>query len=523
MKLAELEARLAGYERLPLPLFGRRESAVLIPLLQHNNDLSVLLTRRSSELPHHGGEVSFPGGTVEAGDRSSYDAALREAQEEVGLDPATCRYLGTLDDTFTVTGYRVTPHVALVSLPPSGTPSDDEVEHVFCVPLSLFLNGRKGYPVNKGYPINIEVGGVRHSFPLYVHEGQIIWGATARIIEGLARTLADEPFEGPFGPKLRNIARLLFSSRRVVISTHINPDPDGLGAEAAVEELALSLGKEVVFANQHPIPERYNFMELRSPVYNGDAITANLSEGADLFLALDTAEKSRLGRAALVLEQMGDKVAVLDHHLEGDLAGDRTIIDSTFSSTSELVYLLLVRIGFPFNKRVVNALYAGISFDTGSFRFINNRSRSLKTAGHLVDLGADASAIQEQLFARESAAHARVLARSIERARWEFDGRLVWSWVDSSEMKQLNASTEDVGEISSFFARIDGVQVGLFMRAVGNGSYKLSFRSKRESPIGHICRLLGGGGHACAGGATVSGTPFEIMARIRPEFEQMFS
>lgn len=516
MKLAEIRDALGAYDRLPLPLFGRRESAVLIPLFEKDGEISVLLTKRSSDLPRHAGEVSFPGGSVEPDDESNYAAALREAQEEVGVDPEACEYLGTLDDTFTVTGYRVTPHVALVSKPPVGEPSDTEVERVLCVPLAVFM------AVLKGYPINIEVGGVRHSFPLFVHRGQIIWGATARILEDFVRTLRGQPLEGPFGPKLRNIARLLFDAKKVIISTHINPDPDGLGSEAAMEELLLELGKEVVIANNHPIPETYGFMKLRSRVYTGKEITPSLCDGADLFLALDTAERSRLGRAADLLEKMGDKVAVLDHHLEGDLAGDRTIIDSTFSSTSELVYLLLSKIGYPLNKRVVDALYAGIMFDTGSFRFIANRSRSLKTAAHLVDLGADASAIQEQLFACESRAHVKVLSQSIERACWEFDNRLVWSWIDDSEMKELDASTEDAGEISSFFSRINGVLVGLFMRDLGDGRYKLSLRSKREAPIGHICRMLGGGGHACAGGATAQGTPDEIMKLIRPEFEKMF-
>jgi phosphoesterase RecJ-like protein len=507
--LQQLEAELAHFERLELPLFGRRESAVLVPLVEVDGSVCLLLTRRSSSLPHHAGEVSFPGGAVEAGDASSRDAALREACEEVGIAPGQCRFIGTLDDTPTVTGFRITPHVAVCDSVPDAAPRDGEVEALLLVPLDFFLDA------GPGYEMGIEVGGSLHRSPVYVYRGSFIWGATARMIRDLCALVRGSFDDDGTDARLRRIARRVLAAAKVLLTTHINPDPDGLGCQVALEEMLLSIGREVAVVNHHPVPERFKELAHRSACHTQPEAVAAAAEGADLLLVVDTAEKNRIGSPARLLERFGGRVAVIDHHLSGDLGSNLSVMDSRFSSTCEIVQRLLQRIGYRMSRRCADALMTGILFDTHSFRFINNSPTPLRAAAHLLETGADATAIQDRLFARVPMGHARVLGHALARARLEFDAAFMWGHITKDELQGLGASNEDAGDVSAFFATLEGVQIGLFMREINPGQYKLSFRSRREYPIGDICQKHGGGGHANAGGATMTGTPEQILSAIR--------
>ncbi len=515
-----------GLERcraLELPLFGRKESAVLVPLVEGPEGLTVLLTRRSAELGQHAGEISFPGGRIEPQDASVFAAAAREAEEEMGLPREACELLGFLDDTVTITGYRIRPCVALVKpgawrpgpVPPAnGTASSaPEVEQVLAVPLERFLR------TGGSYTVDVAGGSMRQRFPLYAAGGNIVWGATARILANLADVVLGRGPESGFEATCRDLIPLLMAARRVVLTTHLDPDPDGLGSEMALEEMLLALGKDVVVANNDPLPRLYDFANFRSPLVVGEAITPELLKGADLLIVVDTAEAKRLGKSARLLEPMKGRVAVLDHHMHGNLEGPVVLVDRTFSSTAQIIYSLLSRMGFPFTNRSADALYAGIQFDTHGFRFVFDRSEPFKIAGHLVDLGADTCGIQEQLFARVSRGHVQALTIAMGRARYEFDGKWAWSYITGSELDAFQGTAEDAGEIAPFFCSVEGVRVATFIKEMPDGRLKISFRSKAAWPIGHICTKLGGGGHANAGGATVQGSVEQIVEQLRKEIE----
>lgn len=156
-------------------------AAVLVPIVLHPQP-TILLTLRSSRLAAHGGQVSFPGGRIEAGETPEA-AAVREAAEEVGLDPRLPELLGRLPEHVTGTGYRITPVVGLVPVPLMLTPEPGEVEEPFEIPLSLVLDPaapqrRQG-----------EWKGQAREFWVWPHDRHYIWGATAAILVNLARVL----------------------------------------------------------------------------------------------------------------------------------------------------------------------------------------------------------------------------------------------------------------------------------------------------------------------------------------------
>jgi len=159
------------------------EAAVLAGLVPRHDGTRVLLTRRNDSLRHHGGQVSFPGGRIEPSDADAAAAALRESCEEIALPPRQASVLGYLDPFLTVSGFRVTPVVAVIDPAFVPVPQPDEVADVFEVPLAYLMD-----PGNLR-SIDIEFSGRRRRVLEYAWPGQRIWGATAAILLNLRRRL----------------------------------------------------------------------------------------------------------------------------------------------------------------------------------------------------------------------------------------------------------------------------------------------------------------------------------------------
>ena len=151
-------------------------SAVLIPIVDHGNDLSVLLTKRSSNLSSHGGQISFPGGRSDEIDDHAMATALREAQEEINLPPENVEVVGALEDYETVTGYNVSPVVGFVNPDFEIIPQQTEVEEVFEVPLDFILD-EKNHKIE-----SVMWKGVKRKYYVFPHDQHKIWGATAAML-----------------------------------------------------------------------------------------------------------------------------------------------------------------------------------------------------------------------------------------------------------------------------------------------------------------------------------------------------
>ena len=160
-------------------------AAVLVPLVERPAGLQVLLTQRASHLKNHPGQISFPGGRIESADAGPWEAALRETQEEIGLEPQYVTRAGYLQDHLVISGFRVTPAVGFVQPGFRLRLDETEVENVFEVPLEFVLDQRNHLPRDRsiaGHTI------VTHEIP---YEGRQIWGATASMLITFARLLLE--------------------------------------------------------------------------------------------------------------------------------------------------------------------------------------------------------------------------------------------------------------------------------------------------------------------------------------------
>ncbi|MRW91219.1 CoA pyrophosphatase [Duganella sp. FT80W] len=185
-----LRQRFAGLPPNWLPeaneraLPGRAEreptaASVLVLLVRREHGLTVLLTQRTAHLTDHAGQISFPGGRAETYDQDAVDTALREAEEEIGLNRRHVEVLGCLPHYLTGTGYCVTPVVALLQPPFEVTADPSEVAAIFEVPLAFLMDGANHQR------LSVDLPGGRRTFYAMPYEGYFIWGATAGMLRNL--------------------------------------------------------------------------------------------------------------------------------------------------------------------------------------------------------------------------------------------------------------------------------------------------------------------------------------------------
>lgn len=179
MRIVEqrLKEAISSVKKQTITDDGRVPSAVLVPIYNKEGQYYILFTQRTDMVKEHKGQISFPGGAYQEGDRTLLDTALRESAEEIGLNPADVEVLGELDDTLTVaTNYIVTPFAGLIPWPYKFKVDGWEVGEVIEVPISALLDKASRREETE------VVGGEAITSYFYSYQGRVIWGATARIL-----------------------------------------------------------------------------------------------------------------------------------------------------------------------------------------------------------------------------------------------------------------------------------------------------------------------------------------------------
>ena len=309
----------------------------------------------------------------------------------------------------------------------------------------------------------------------------------------------------------------LQQARRIALMTDVGPDADGLGAQLAFCAAARKAGKVAVVVNEDPLPDRYRWLDPGGAARSVDQSQSEL-DGVDLGLVFDTHDPSRAGRPHAMLTQRRVDVLVFDHHQVSPDADIQGVVATEFSSTGELCYRLLEALQWPIDAEVARGLYAAMSFDTGSFRFLRNSPSTMRVAAALLDTGLDTNPIQEALFASRPLGESRLIGRLLDRVELTADGAVAWVVATPELADGLVISGDAWGEAIPFVIGIEGVLAAAMLKpGRQDGEWKLSLRSKTAVTIGHIATARGGGGHAHAAGATLRGDPAALMAEVVAE------
>lgn len=312
-----------------------------------------------------------------------------------------------------------------------------------------------------------------------------------------------------------NIFRILVDdNRKFVLTTHVNPDADGLGSELALHRFLKKLRKESVILNHSETPANHAFMDEKHEIKRFDPSTdAGLVLDADVLFAVDMNSPSRLRSMEKHFVESKAKKVIIDHHLEAQDFVDYQLVDLDSPATAEIIYKCLIAYDpAMLDKGIAEAIYAGIMTDTGSFRFPRTDGDIHRVTAHLLDIGVDPTHVYNNLYEQNSIGRTKLLGEVLSSIQLACGGKLAYFAITQEQLKKYNVVADETEQFVNYAGAISGVVVGIFFMEQP-GWIKISFRSKGDVPVNELAKLYGGGGHKNAAGARLPDTSMDETIR----------
>lgn len=311
---------------------------------------------------------------------------------------------------------------------------------------------------------------------------------------------------------LDDAAAVLTEADSVVTMGHIGPDGDALGAMLAIALGARAAGKRVVATYGEPfkLADRYRYLDTSTLVHPQEV------EGTfDVAVVCDCSSIGRLGSAAP--HALGaDTLVVVDHHLSSDESfGDIRVIDASAAATTQLVYKLLERLGWPVTKAIADAIYTGLVTDTGRFQYSNTSPEVLRMAATLLEHGVQTDVIGQHVYEEAPFGYLGVIGAVMDRAQLDVDKAFVWSLLERKDLATAGIPYEEAEGLIDLIRVTDRAQVACLLRQVDDGVLKGSLRGRGAVDVAAIAEALGGGGHHNAAGFTTTHTVDETVEFIK--------
>ena len=301
--------------------------------------------------------------------------------------------------------------------------------------------------------------------------------------------------------------RSFFESPRVLISSHVRPDPDAIGSVLALREAVLQCGGTPVCVMEDACPARCKIL------FGADAIRV-ASEMTDeaLFsdvIIVDSGNRERIGEVEKLIAN-GARVANLDHHISNSKFGDLKFVDVDAAASGELLFNLFTAMKLEITSTMATNMLAGLLTDTGRFRHSNTSPLALRVAANLVELGASLSQLTEQLYFTIPAHDIKSTAQILSTLELHANGQISTMFVSHDYVVEDPDNLVDLGRA------IEGVEVAVLFSEMKDERIRVSLRSKSKVNVSAIAESFGGGGHERAAGFRMYGTLKSVQARLLP-------
>ncbi len=309
---------------------------------------------------------------------------------------------------------------------------------------------------------------------------------------------------------------ILQRHNRFIITTHSNPDLDALGCELALDEYLRAIGKQVCILNSDPIARPHRFIDLRRRirVYQPHRHD-RLIEGAEVLIVLDASGGwKRLGRIGDTLARMHPYPVRIDHHPDPQHFTDVEVVDDSAAATAELIFELVRTASGSITETMARALYVAILTDTGSFRYPKTSPRTHRITAELIELGAAPAELAKLAYNQYSLNLLRLQGHMLDIMQSAAGGRLVWSVLDQHTLRAYGVREPELDNFASFGMQVAGALVSVLCVETPDGRVKVSLRSDAALPVNDLAAEWGGGGHASAAGATVSGELHQVTNMV---------
>jgi len=321
---------------------------------------------------------------------------------------------------------------------------------------------------------------------------------------------------------LSDVAEQVRRGEAFLVVPHLRPDVDALGSSLGLAAVLRALGKQASVFVPGKLPRSVAFL------VSGASITTSVPAGVrfDATFVLDTATPDLVPAGLPEVDRRGPLI-VLDHHAVHDDFGDLVVRDDAASATAELVVALARELGLSsLPAACATPLYAALAADTGGFRYPSTSASTLRLGAELLDAGAEAWPVAQQLFEVWPMPRLRLLAALIDGLETDFDGRLAWLRVSRALMREVGVDDDQVDGLVNYGRMLEGVEVSVLLwewpAEAGAQATKLSLRSNGEVDVAQLARVFGGGGHRAAAGALAPLSMERTAARLRAELELVF-
>jgi len=310
------------------------------------------------------------------------------------------------------------------------------------------------------------------------------------------------------------VCAALRAANQIALVSHVTPDADALASMGALWLALPELGK-------HPhliLPEGTVSRQLKYLVDYAGLTAASCVDlrDCDLIVALDTAKDRRLNAADHLTALTRIPILNIDHHATNTEFGRWNWIVEGASSTSELVYGILVALGCAITPTIATLLYAAIHTDTQGFSLSNTDPHSLEVGFALARAGARISQVCERMHRSRSRGEFELLSVIYGNARVSEDGRLAWSTASFDEIHSAGCSAADIDAQVEVPRSIEGIAVAILFSEGEHGLIRMNLRGERGVSVLELAGRFGGGGHYASAGARMPGTLKEVTEKVLP-------
>jgi len=305
---------------------------------------------------------------------------------------------------------------------------------------------------------------------------------------------------------LDDLAEYLSAHDDYVVVSHDGPDADGIGAAYALVFALRALGKRATAAVSDSLPAKFRFID-KQGVFESLA-AGELSLRPRTAVVVDTHDLSYLGaRVESLLARMEDRVVVDHHERKGDCV-EPALLESSASSSSELVFLVAKRLGVTLPEDAAEAVFAGIVYDTGSFAYPKTSETTFECARELARLGVKPYAVHNRMYESSSIGVLMLQKAVYSTLELRADDRIAVQKLDRAQLAATGAAYEDAEDLVNFPLQSRSVEVSVLFKENLEGKLRCSLRSKGKVNVAHVAQAFGGGGHKTAAGFTCS-SPLE--------------
>lgn len=302
---------------------------------------------------------------------------------------------------------------------------------------------------------------------------------------------------------LESAAKTLLSKDKILILTHRSPDGDTIGSGYALAMALRKLGKNVKVDCTDPFPEKYSYFTDK---------LEKLEFDEEFVVSVDIADTKLLGEK---LSDYADKIDLcIDHHGSNTKYAKEYYVEASAAAAAQVIAKLIRLMNVKFDKDIANAIYTGITTDTGCFRYTNVTAETHRIAADMIDCGAESGMINRLMFETKSRSRLEIERRVMDSMQFYLDGRCAIAYATIDMMKESGAVDSDMEGVSSLPRQIEGVMAGITLREKNNGKFKVSVRTTDELDASAICANFGGGGHKAAAGCMITGTLNEAIEQI---------